>query len=76
MTSGAPEGWDDIFRGPCLEADLVEALLSGQGLTVVVQRLDAEGLWSGAVFDDCRLYVPVAHAAAARAILAEASDRP
>ena len=76
MRGRAPGGWEEVFRGACLEADVIEALLSGQGLRVVVQRLDAGMLWPGTVFDECRLYVPEAQAEAARALLAEAPDRP
>ena len=27
MSSRAPEGWDEVFRGPCVEADLIRAIL-------------------------------------------------
>ena len=75
MSRGAPEGWTEVFHGACLGADLVEALLAGSGLHVVVQRLNAELLWPTAVFDECRVYVPVAHAAEAVQLLADASPR-
>ena len=75
MSRRAPESWTEVFHGACLEADLVEALLSAGGVQVVVERLNAELLWPTAVFDDCRVYVPAAHAAEAAQLLADASPR-
>ena len=68
--SKAPEGWDEVFSGACLEADLVQAVLEANGLRPVTRRLSAEGVWSGSVFEDCRVYVPVDQLRAAREVLA------
>lgn len=76
MSSGTPEGWDEVFSGPCLEADVLEAVLGAKGLRVVVRRLNAEPLWPGTVFDDCRIYVPSVQAGAARRLMAEGRDQP
>jgi hypothetical protein len=75
VTRGVPEDWTEVFNGACLEADLVEALLSAGGIRVVVQRLDAGLLWPTTVFDQCRVYVPAPQAQVALDLVAEAGQR-
>jgi hypothetical protein len=66
-----PEGWEEVFRGSCLEADLVRAVLEANGLKPVRQQLSPQVWWSGSVMEDCRVYVPVDERDAARQALAE-----
>lgn len=68
----ALEGWEEIFRGPCLKADLIVAILESNGLKPVRQQLSPQGWWSGSVLEDCFVYVTVAEADAARRALTEA----
>ena len=74
MSSHAPEGWDEIFRGPCLEADLVHAILDARGLQVVAERLGSEAVFSGLAFEQCRLFVRSMDGDQARKVLAERRD--
>jgi hypothetical protein len=71
VTGSAPAGWTEVFRGACLEADLVQAVLESAGLRPVRQQLSPQVWWAGSVLEDCRVYVPDAEAEAARAALAE-----
>jgi hypothetical protein len=66
-----PEGWVEVFRGPCLEADLVVAVLEANGLEPVRQQLSPQAWWAGSVMEDCRVYVPAGEADAAHQALAE-----
>jgi hypothetical protein len=71
MAAGGPEGWEEVFRGSCLEADLVRAVLEANGLKPVRQQLSPQVWWSGSVMEDCRVYVSVDEVDAARQALAE-----
>ena len=71
MSERTPDGWEEVFRGACLEADLVQAVLESAGLEPVVQRLSPQVWWAGSVLEDCRVYVHQSDADAARAALAE-----
>ena len=70
MSDRAPDGWEEVFRGACLEADLVHAVLESAGLKPVRQQLSPQVWWAGSVMEDCRIYVPESEADAARAALA------
>ena len=74
MTRQEPEGWEEVFRGPCVRANLVLAVLESHGLHGVVQQFSPQGWWSGAVMEDCRVYVPLDQAEAARQALAEPAE--
>ena len=71
MSSRAPEGWDEVFRGPCLEAGLIRAILEARGLQVVADQLGAESVFSGLAFERCRLFVRSLDGELARQVLAE-----
>jgi hypothetical protein len=71
VSSHTPEGWDEIFRGHCLEADLVRAVLEARGLQVVDERLGPESVFSGLSFEQCRLFVRSMDGELARQVLAE-----
>jgi hypothetical protein len=71
MSADPPEGWEEVFKGPCLEADLVRAVLEANGLKPVRQQLSPQVWWAGSVMEDCRVYVPVDELDAAREALAE-----
>jgi hypothetical protein len=71
VSGPTPPGWEEVFRGPCLEADLVHAVLQANGLEPVQQQLSPQVWWSGSVLEDCRVYVLIGDAEAARRALAE-----
>jgi hypothetical protein len=68
----APEGWEEVFQGPCLLADVLMAILESNGLKPVREQLSPQSWWSGSVLDDCRIYVTIDEAEAARKALTEA----
>ncbi len=74
MSGRVPEGWEEVFRGPCVRADLVQAVLEARGLRAVIQQYSPQGWWSGAVMEDCRVYVPLDQAGPAREALAEPEE--
>jgi hypothetical protein len=71
MSAASPEGWEEVFRGPCLQADLIQAILESHGLRPVRQQLSPQTWWSGSVLEDCRVFVTLDEAAAARQALTE-----
>jgi hypothetical protein len=71
MSADVPDGWEEVFRGACLEADLVQAVLESAGLQPVRQQLSPQAWWVGSVMEDCRIYVVEAEAESARQALAE-----
>jgi len=74
MTANAPEGWEEVFSGACVEANLVQAVLEANGLKPVTREFGSQALWSGSVFENCRVYVPVGQLEVARDILATERD--
>jgi hypothetical protein len=74
VSSHAPEGWDEIFRGSCLQADLVQAVLEARGLHVVAEQLGSEAVFSGLAFEQCRLFVRSVDGEQARRILEEKQE--
>lgn len=74
MRAKPPEGWDEVFTGACLEADLVHAVLEAHGLRPVTRQFSPQVWWSGSVFEDCRVYVPAGQLEAAREVLTGAED--
>src|SRR5215469_15955394 len=71
-----PQGWEEVFKGPCLRADVLVAILETNGLKPVRQQLSPQSWWSGSVLDDCRIYVTIDEAEAARKALTEAELEP
>ena len=76
MTGQPPDGWQEVFRGACLEADLVLAVLEANGLRPVRQQLSPQVWWSGPVAEDCRVYVPYDEVESARQALEEREPDP
>jgi hypothetical protein len=73
MAGNAPrQGWEEVFKGPCLRADVLVAILESNGLRPVREQLGPQSWWSGSVLDDCRIYVMVDEAGVARRALTEA----
>jgi hypothetical protein len=72
VSATSPEGWEEVFRGPCLQADLIQAILESHGLRPVRQQLSPQTWWSGSVLEDCRVFVTIDEAEAARQALVEA----
>jgi hypothetical protein len=74
--SEAPEGWAEVFSGPCYQASVIQAVLETSGLRPVTQQYSA-GWLAGDLLDDCRVYVPLDQERAALETLevsAEPSD--
>ena len=69
----SPEGWEEVFSGPCFQASVIQAVLETRDLRAVTQQYSPQWL-AGDVMDDCRVYVPIDQAEAAREALAESPD--
>lgn len=69
MSGQAPEGWVEVFHGPCVRADVLRAVLENSGLHPVSEQLSPQGWWSGPVIEDCRIYVTEEESARARDVL-------
>ena len=74
MSGREPEGWDEVFRGPCLEADLIQAVLEARGLQVVPERLETSTIVAGLPLDQCRLFVRSIDGDQAREVLSETHE--
>lgn len=69
MSAYAPEGWEEVYSGSCLEADVLEAVLEANGLKPVNRQLEARDVLPATGFDECRIYVLAPEAKSAREIL-------
>ncbi|MBJ7598848.1 hypothetical protein [Candidatus Nephthysia bennettiae] len=67
MTADAPAGWEEVFDGACLHAEVLQA----NGLKPVMRQLEAADLLPTVGFDRCRVYVTDAEASKAREVLEE-----
>ncbi|HZV49361.1 MAG TPA: hypothetical protein VFD49_06305 [Candidatus Dormibacteraeota bacterium] len=76
MGATAPDGWAEVFRGPCVRADVIQTVLEAHGLHPTLQRFSPQGWWSGAVLEDCAVYVPVEEASLAREVLSRPGPEP
>jgi hypothetical protein len=65
----APEGWEEVYSGSCLEADVLEAVLEANGLKPVNRQLESRDVLPTVGFDECRIYVPVSEAENARELV-------
>jgi hypothetical protein len=74
VSSDAPDGWEEVFSGPCLEAGVVQAALEANGLEPVSRQLEAGDLWPTVGFDECRVYVPTDQANTARQLVNERQE--
>jgi Putative prokaryotic signal transducing protein len=72
VTPDPPDGWEEIFDGACLQAEVLQAVLEANGLKPVMRQLEAADLLPTVGFDRCRIYVTDAEAASARELLQEA----
>jgi hypothetical protein len=72
VTGDAPAGWEEIFDGACLQAEVVQAVLEANGLRPITRQLEAVDLLPTVGFDRCRIYVTEGEAATAREVLEEA----
>jgi hypothetical protein len=71
VTADAPEGWEEVFSGPCVEAEVIQAVLESNALRVITQGLGQETVFSGLQFEQCQVFVPSFDAQRARQVLAE-----
>jgi hypothetical protein len=71
VTADAPEGWEEVFSGPCVEAEVIQAVLESNALRVITQGLGQETVFSGLQFEECQVFVPSFDAQRARQVLAE-----
>ncbi|HLH67779.1 MAG TPA: hypothetical protein VKY90_01805 [Candidatus Dormibacteraeota bacterium] len=76
MAATAPDGWMEVFRGPCVRAEVIQAVLEAHGLRPVLQRFGPQGWWSGTVLEDCAVYVLGEEAVRAREALSEHGAAP
>ena len=68
------KGWDTVFRGERLQAELVAAVLEANGITVEVF---GDTAYSVAVnFTEARVVVPAESAEAARELIKQAEAQP
>jgi hypothetical protein len=74
VSSSTPEGWDEVYRGTCLEADLLQAIMEARGLQVVAEHLETSAVVSGLPLDQCRLFVRSIDGELARQVLAEGNE--
>ena len=72
MSRDAPPGWEEVFDGPCVRADVLQAVLEANGLKPVTRQLEAVDLLPTFAFDRCQIYVTEAEADSARELLEEA----
>lgn len=68
------QGWEVVWRGDRIQAELVAAALEADGLTVEVFGDTAYGV--GVNFTEARLMVPDDQAEAARRLIQEAESTP
>jgi hypothetical protein len=69
VSGDSPEGWEEVYSGSCLEADVLEAVLEANGLKPVNRQLEARDVLPTVGFDECRIYVPVSEAENARELV-------
>jgi aspartokinase len=68
------KGWEIVFRGERLKADLVAAVLEANGITVEVF---GDHAYSAAMnFSEARIMVPDADAARALELIRQGEDKP
>jgi hypothetical protein len=72
VREAAPPGWEEVFDGACLQAEVLRAVLEANGLSPVTRQLEAVDLLPTVGFDRCRVYVSQAEATSARNLLEEA----
>ena len=74
MSAGAAEGWEAVFEGPCVQADVLQAVLEANGLKPIMRQFEAADLLPSVGFDLCRIYVVEAEAEAAHRLLEDADS--
>jgi hypothetical protein len=74
VSTNAPPGWEEVFDGACLDAEVLQAVLEANGIRPVTQQLEAGDLIPTIAFDRCRIYVTASEAGRAREVL-EQGDR-
>jgi hypothetical protein len=72
VTTNAPPGWEEVFDGSCLQAEVLQAVLEANGLEPVTQQLEAVDLLPAVGFDRCRIYVVATEATRAKEVLEQA----
>ena len=73
MTPDPPDGWEEVFDGACLQAEVLQAVLEANGLKPVMRQLEAADLLPTVGFDRCRIYVTDAEASRAREVLEDST---
>jgi hypothetical protein len=72
VSSGSPPGWEEVFDGACLDAEVLQAVLEANGIQPVTRQLEAADLIPTIAFDRCRIYVMASEADRAREVLEQA----
>jgi hypothetical protein len=71
VSANVPPGWEEVFEGSCLQAEVLQAVLEANGLEPVTQQLEAVDLLPAVGFDRCRIYVVATEATRAKKLLEE-----
>jgi hypothetical protein len=72
VSTDSPPGWEEVFDGACLDADVLQAVLEANGIKPVTRQLEAVDLIPTIAFDRCRIYVAASEAARAREVMEQA----
>jgi putative signal transducing protein len=74
VSTDAPPGWEEVFDGGCLQAEVLQAVLEANGIKPVTRQLEAADLIPTIAFDRCRIYVMDSEADRAREVLEQADS--
>jgi hypothetical protein len=74
VSRDVPPGWEEVFEGACLHAEVLQAVLEANGLKPVTQQLEAVDLLPTVGFDRCRIFVTEPEAERARKVLEQADS--
>jgi hypothetical protein len=74
VSTDAPPGWEEVFDGGCLQAEVLQAVLEANGIKPVTRQLEAADLIPTIAFDRCRIYVMDSEADMAREVLDQADS--
>jgi putative signal transducing protein len=74
VSTDAPPGWEEVFDGACLDAEVLQAVLEANGIQPVTRQLEAADLIPTIAFGRCRIYVMDSEVDRAREVLEQADS--
>jgi hypothetical protein len=74
VSRDVPPGWEEVYEGACVQAEVLQAVLEANGLKPVTRQLEAVDLLPAVGFDLCRIYVVEPEAERARELLQDTDD--